>query len=365
VIAITGSAGKTTTKDLCAALWRSRRPCHATVGNLNNRIGVPAVAFGVESQHACVVFEIGMNSRGEIADLAAIIEPHQAVITNIGVAHAEGVGGTRADVAHEKGAAFEALAQDGVAIFNADDAAVIGQLARTRARHRVAFGRAEAANVRLIERVPLGARGSRVTIELPRGAKRTRVDVDLPIVGEASAIDFVAALATTASESFETTEIRDALASLTLSPGRASVRRLNDGTLIFDDTYNANPASMRASLAAAAELASSDGRRLVCVLGEMRELGPAANDAHDALGVDVANAHVALAIGCGGLVDRALDVAARTGIKTVKASSTEEAAAKAALMVEANDVVLVKGSRGVATEKVVDALERARGKANE
>jgi len=122
LIAITGSAGKTTTKELCAALVRSRGTCHASVGNLNNRVGVPAVAFGLTPEHRYAVFEAGMSLRGEMAALAEILAPDVAVITNVGIAHAEGVGGTRADVAREKGALLAALSESGVAIVRREDA---------------------------------------------------------------------------------------------------------------------------------------------------------------------------------------------------------------------------------------------------
>ena len=136
VVAITGSAGKTTTKELCAALLAVLAPCHATAGNLNNRIGLPAVVFGLEAHHRFAVLEMGMSVRGEIAALVEVAPPDVSVITNIGLAHAEGVGGGRADVAHEKGALFAALSTAGVAVANADDAAVRGQVARSRAGTR-------------------------------------------------------------------------------------------------------------------------------------------------------------------------------------------------------------------------------------
>ena len=148
VVAITGSAGKTTTKEITAALLRAQVEVHATAGNLNNRIGVPAVVLGLEPGHRVAVLEMGMSVPGEIALLGAIAVPDVAIVTNVGLAHAGGVGGSVADVAREKGALFAALGPAGVAVVNADDPQVMAQ---ARDRHRgpaVTFGRAEGAAVR-------------------------------------------------------------------------------------------------------------------------------------------------------------------------------------------------------------------------
>jgi len=359
VVAITGSAGKTTTKELCAVLLGAIGTCAASAGNLNNRIGLPAVALAVEPAHRFVVLEAGMSVVGEIAELARIAEADVAVITNIGVAHAAGVGGTRADVAREKGALYAALGERGVAIVNADDDEAMKQRARTAARAET-FGLAASAEYRLVERTPLGARGSRVVVE------RTgeRLVLDLPLVGEAAAIDLVAAIAACDAaygEKIDGRTIAEALAQLHAIDGRGALRRLGDGTLVLDDTYNANPASVRNALRSLAEIGRAESRRTVAVLGEMKELGPSASKEHESIGDDIAAARVAVAVGCGGLIDRALDRAASRGVRVIKAASTDDAAARALEVVQARDVVLVKGSRSVGAERVVEALVRARG----
>jgi UDP-N-acetylmuramoyl-tripeptide--D-alanyl-D-alanine ligase len=361
VVAVTGSAGKTTTKELCASILRVVAPCHATAGNLNNLVGVPAVVFGLEPQHRFAVLEVGMSVRGEIARLADLVEPDVAIVTNVGVAHAEGVGGSRGDVAREKGALYAALRRRAVAVANADDEAVLGQLTRTRADRVLTFGRAEGATYRLVDRVPAGATGSRVTLACPG---RPRLELDFALLGEAAAIDLAAALA--AAEAASGAAVPAAMLQGVLSrhaaiAGRTAVRRLKDDTLLIDDTYNANPHSMRAALAAAAELGRAHGARVVAVLGEMKELGPSAPAEHAALGDAVADAGVALAVGCGGLVDLALDRAAARGVAIEKAQDTAQAALRAVAVVAPGDVVLVKGSRGVRAERVVEALVAARG----
>jgi UDP-N-acetylmuramoyl-tripeptide--D-alanyl-D-alanine ligase len=365
VIAVTGSAGKTTTKELCAALLESAGPCHATTGNLNNRIGVPAVAFGLLPHHRFAVFEVGMSLRGEIAALASIVQPDVAVLTNVGVAHAGGVGGSRADVAREKGDLFAALPESGTAIACFDDGAALGQLARTRAGTARSFGKGEDADYRLFERTPAGIDGADVRIR--RRREGTEARVRLPLLGEAAAVDLAAALA--AAESVAGPIDDAALAVALRGPrfkrfevgGRMQARRLADGTLVLDDTYNANPQSVRAALRTLREVAA--GRRAVVILGEMRELGPVGPAEHTSLGAAIVEAGASLAVSCGGLADLAIGAAAKAGVETMHAADAEAAARLAVERIGPGDVVLVKASRGVGAERVVAALAGARGAA--
>jgi UDP-N-acetylmuramoyl-tripeptide--D-alanyl-D-alanine ligase len=353
VVAITGSAGKTTTKELTAALLAEVAPTHFTAGNLNNRIGVPAVVFGLQPSHQFCVLEMGMSLPGELDAITAFAQPDVAVVVNVGVAHAEGVGG-REGVMREKGAVYRALGPRGVAVVNVDDEYVVRAAQGTRARKILGFGRGTSGAsplYRLVDRRPERS-GSRVQLS----CAGREVLVHLPIPGEAAAIDLAAAIAAQEAASGEVLSaeaIEHALSKVALQ-GRGTVRRLEDDIVVLDDTYNANPASMRAALATLAEIAG--GRRRVVVLGEMKELGALAREEHEALGEVVADAGVALAIGCGGLVDLTLDRAAARGVEVVRASTTAEAASEVAVRVRRGDVVLVKGSRSVGAEKVVAAL---------
>jgi UDP-N-acetylmuramoyl-tripeptide--D-alanyl-D-alanine ligase len=348
VVAITGSAGKTTTKELCAALLGEVAPVWATPGNLNNLVGLPAAALCVEDRHRFVVLEAGMSVPGEIERLGAICEPDVAIVTNIGMAHAGGVGGTLEGVANEKGALFAAAAQTCVAPIA--DAAAMDQLRRTRAKDIRTFGLSGKADYRIEERT-IGDVGSKIRVGTPHGSIR----LDLPLAGEAAAIDFVAALAAAEAIARPMTEVEIArgMTKLALPAGRAAVVRTPTLTII-DDTYNANPASMRAAFSMLAEIGK--GKRTIAVLGEMRELGDAGESEHAALG-DVIEANIV--IGCGGMIARLLDRANARGIETHAAPDAKSAAALALGLVRPGDVVLVKGSRGVATEVVVEAL-RAR-----
>ena len=359
VVAITGSAGKTTTKEMCASLLSRVGAVHATAGNLNNRIGVPAVGLGLEDHHAFAVIEMGMSEPGEIARLTEIAPPDVSIVTNVGLAHAGGVGGGEDDVAREKGAIFAAIREEGAAVVNADDARVVAQSKRARGR-AITFGRAAGADYRLANRVSLGSRGSHV--EIARAGEV--VSVDLPIVGEAAAMDFAAALAAAEAvtkRKLATAHIAEAAASLRVPAGRASIRSLGDGTLVIDDSYNANPDSMRSAIRALAEIAAREGRRAVAVIGEMRELGPRAEAEHAAIGDELVRGKVSLVVGCGGLANLALDRAAAAGARVLRAEDARSAAKMVALEIAPKDVVLVKASRGVAAEVVVDALVEARG----
>ena len=362
LVAITGSAGKTTTKAICSALLACTAPTHATAGNLNNRIGVPAVLFGLEPRHVFAVVEVGMSVRGEIAALGEILHPDVAVITNIGLAHAAGVGGSLADVAREKGALFAALSPEGSAIVNLDDEAAKEAVLRSPSDTAVTFGRSPSADYRIAARSVRASGdswGARVVVQ----RRWEQLQIDLPLLGEGAAIDFAAALAAAEAARgapFTSEEIELAMAALVPPAGRAFPLTLADGTLVIDDSYNANPSSMQSALDSLEELARATKRRSVAVLGEMKELGAMAESSHQALGADITRARVALAIGCGGLIDRALDVAAAAGISIIKGKNVDDAAALARANVLPTDIVLVKGSRSVMTEKVIDAL-RSRG----
>jgi UDP-N-acetylmuramoyl-tripeptide--D-alanyl-D-alanine ligase len=350
VVAITGSAGKTTTKELCAALLAQVAPTHFTAGNLNNRIGVPAVIFGLSAEHRFCVLEMGMSLSGELDAITAFARPDVSVIVNVGVAHAEGAGG-REGIMHEKGAVYRALGRDGIAIVNADDPWVMRAAKAANVANVVAFGCGEAARYRLVDRAPDGL-CSRVVVS----AAGRELSVRVPLPGEAVAVDLVAAIAAQEAASsvlLPAERIEHAIASVRPA-SRGTARMLEGDIVLLDDTYNANPQSMRAALSTLREIGGA--RRTVAILGEMKELGAVAESEHEALGDAIADAHVVLAIGCGGLMARALERARARGVGVVDASTTEEAAAEATRRVVPGDAVLVKGSRSVGVERVVRAL---------
>jgi UDP-N-acetylmuramoyl-tripeptide--D-alanyl-D-alanine ligase len=318
--------------------------------------------LGLTEAHRYAVVEVGTNGRGEIENLAAMARPEVGVLTLVAAAHTEGLGSIE-DVALEKGALLAALPASGLSVVNADDARAVAQVERSQAKTAFTFGFSPGADYRVVLSESRGARGNRLRIERRAGA----VELDSPLLGEAGALAVAASLAVTewaAGRDVTRKELDAALPLLAAeSDGRLSPVLLADGTLVIDDSYNANPASMEASLRTACEVAAREKRRLVVVLGEMRELGPMSTREHDKLGALVARTDVAEVIGVGGEAERVTREAARAGKSAWFALDAEQAVGTVLSRVLPGDVVLVKGSRGVATEKIVRALAESRGRA--
>ncbi|HTN87136.1 MAG TPA: Mur ligase family protein, partial [Sorangium sp.] len=290
-----------------------------------------------------------------VAALARIAGPDLAVLTSIGIEHTEGLG-TLDDVAAEEGDLLAALPAEGVALGNGDDAKVVEQLARAGSARRITYGSGERAQIRIAGRRPVGVRGT--SVRLDRGGEA--LELVVPLLGEAGALAAAAAVAVVEEALGErlSTE-RAAQAAAGLAPpgdGRLSVRELPDGTVVIDDSYNANPLSMRSSLRTAAELAGALGKRLVLLLGEMRELGALAAAEHDALGAEVGSMRPAALIAVGGEASRIARAAEAAGVRAWFAGDASAAADRALETVERGDLVLVKGSRGIRMERIVEAL---------
>jgi UDP-N-acetylmuramoyl-tripeptide--D-alanyl-D-alanine ligase len=336
---------------------------HATAGNLNNDIGLPVTLLGLTEAHRYAVVEVGTNAKGEIERLSRIAVPDAGVLTLVAAAHTVGLGSIE-EIAVEKGALLAALPASGLAVVNADDARAVKQLDRSLASKKVTFGFTGKADYRVTIAEPRGREGNRLRIERPAGS----VVVDSPLLGDAGALAACASLAVAEwalGRAATFGELDAALSSFAAeeSDGRLSLVLLGDGTILIDDSYNANPASMEASLRAASEIAVREKRRLVVVLGEMRELGATSTREHDQLGQRVAGADVAEVISVGGEAERITREAARAGKNAWFALDAEQAIGTVLSRVLPGDVILVKGSRGVQTEKIVRALVDARGRA--
>jgi UDP-N-acetylmuramoyl-tripeptide--D-alanyl-D-alanine ligase len=357
VLAITGSAGKTTTKDAVGALLTAQRPGQVLVaaGNLNNLVGVPMTVLTLTPAHRFAVLELGTNRPGEIGALSALAEPDIGLVTLVAAAHTEGLGGVEA-VATEKGALFQSLTRPAaIAIGNADDPRVARELSASPASQRLSYGEAEDAQLRIVEREARGLDSQRLVLQRPAGT----MELCVPMLGRAGALGCAAALAMVEAalgSTLEPSSVAEAFAQLG-SAGRMQARQLGSGLVLIDDSYNANPASCRASIEAASELAATLGRPLVLVLGEMRELGAQSGDEHRALGDAVADHGARLLIAVDGDAQRIAERAAELGVRAVFAADVDRAAELALAAVGPSDVVLVKGSRGVRTEQVVRALE--------
>jgi UDP-N-acetylmuramoyl-tripeptide--D-alanyl-D-alanine ligase len=368
VVAVAGSAGKTTTKTAILSLAARLFPgkVHAARGNLNNQIGVPMVLFGVEESHQLCVLELGTNQRGEVDRLTRVCEPDVGVLTLIDLEHAEGIGDLDA-VEAEEGALFAGLGASGTAIGYSDDARVSRQLDRSPAGHKLGYGQSESAQYRLLERTPLELRRTRLELERPEAGARRRVRLETSLVGLPGALASLAALAVADVVSIGSVAPEIASAAF-LQPGLAEPGRLEpielaDGILVIDDTYNANPASIRSSLRTACELARERRTRAVVVLGEMRELGGFSRAEHDGVGRELATSTAAALIAISGDAAHYVAPARAAGLNAVFAEDPAAALPLVLAEVRPGDVVLVKASRGVRAEIVVNGLLEAKGRA--
>ncbi len=356
VVAITGSSGKTTTKEMCAAILRAAGPCLKTEGNLNNDFGLPLTLLRRETTHERAVVELGMNHRGEIARLAAIAKPDVALVTNVGVAHIEFLG-SREEIANEKGDLYRALSADGVAVVNLDDPLASAQGEPFPGR-KIGYSCEREAEIcaRDARFVSTGA----FSFELVTPAGSARVQVT-----GLGATTVTNALAATAASIAAGVGLDDVIAGLTTyrpPAGRMApypIGAISGEATVIDDSYNANPISMRSSLEALASLAGPG--RGVAVVGDMGELGDTGDDAHRDTGRWVAELGIAQLVAIG---QRATLVVAGAH----DAGMNEEHARIAADADDANrmvrerlgerDWVLVKGSRAMKLERVVEALRR-------
>jgi len=353
VAGITGSNGKTTTKDLVAAALAPLGPVVASERSFNNSLGVPLTLLRMQRDTRAAVVEMGTNGPGEIAALAALARPHVAVITNIQPAHLLGlhsVGG----VAREKAALLAALDGPRVAVLNRDDGC-FERLAAAAPGPVLSFGLAAGADVRAT-RVECRPEGTRFRLD-------GRRDVSLRLLGRHAVSNALAALAVARAADVDEDAAVEALAVVPSPPGRLAPRRVGALTLV-DDTYNANPGSFAAALAAVAE--SRLPGRLVVVAGEMLELGEASVPLHEAAGRQVAEARAALLVAVG---SRARDVVAgarAAGLPAAAAhacTTREEAEELLRAQLRPGDVVLLKGSRGARLEALVDRLRDGFGHA--
>jgi UDP-N-acetylmuramoyl-tripeptide--D-alanyl-D-alanine ligase len=355
VVGIAGSAGKTTTRGAVGALLELAAPggVHQTQGNLNNAIGVPLVLLGLEERHRFAVVEIGTNVTGEVAMLTALAAPDAGVLTLVGVEHSEGLGDLAA-IEREEGALFAGLRPGGAAVGNADDARVARQLERAPAGRRVRYGFGEGADVRCVSRAAAGVGRQRVTI---RGSG-AELELELGLLGEAGAYAALAAVAVAQALGVSVPDAERVSQALSRAgePGRLEAHELADGTVVLDDANNANPASAVASLKTAGEVAQDRGARLVLVLGEMRELGSFSAREHARLGEAIATSGAAELIAVGGDARLYVGPAQNGGVSSVFTVDAEAALAATRARVRPGDVVLVKASRGVRAERVVQGL---------
>ncbi len=344
VVAVTGSNGKTTVKELIASILKCRRNVCVTEGNLNNDIGVPLTLMTLEDEHEALVVELGANHAGEIDYLSGLVQPTVGVITNAFPAHLEGFA-SLAGVAAAKGELLDHLPRAGTAVINADDDYCADWRARSHAETVLTFGAAAAADCTVIGDVVAGTTGCQFTMQLPEGE---RVDIDLPLVGEHNVSNALAAATAAHALGTGAVDIVNGLNSAHAVKGRLNVLRGRSGAAIIDDSYNANPASVRAALD---YLAEASGTR-VLILGDMAELGARAPELHRDLGRYAAERCDAL-LTIGALSRNATD-AFGSGAQSFD-DVAELAAAIEGLLAE-DVTILIKGSRIMGLDQLVSLL---------
>ncbi len=376
VASVTGSAGKTTTKDLLALLLGECWRVYKSPGNLNNLLGFPLTLLAVDEDCEWLVAEMGMSVPGELAAVSRLGRPDVAVFTNVRPAHLagfeqEGVAASVEAIARAKAELLEGLADDGLVVANAGNPQVVGlverylaerpESGRAGATERVvwyevapAAGRTPVAEVTARDLEPLaGEPGTRFVLER-RGAEAL---VELPLHGRVNVENFLAAAACALRLGVPIELVAAAARRPTPAAGRGEVVALSSGATLVDDSYNSNPEAAQLALQAARLL---DGRRHVAILGEMLELGSAERRYHRELGGAAAELGFDLVVGVGGLTTDLVAAAAEGGAQTVWFEDALAASAGTPALIGDGDVVLVKGSRGSALEHVVAALRQER-----
>ncbi len=344
LIAVTGSNGKTTVTQMVASIFRAWQGTAAlsTEGNLNNDIGLPLTLLRLRPQHRAAVVELGMNHPGEIAQLAQLARPTVALVNNAQRAHLEGMGSV-AEVAHEKGCIYAGLDDGGIAVINADDAFCDYWRQLNRGRQVLTFGLAADADV-AAEVTRIGA-GSALRMRTPQG----RMDVVLQVPGIHNVCNALAATAAATAAGASLEAVAAGLSVYAGVKGRLQLRRIARGATLIDDSYNANPDSMRAAIDV---LTATPGRKIL-VLGDMGELGERAGQLHDEIGGYAKSQGVDQMFALGELAELA--------VRNFGSGARHFASADAlvaALCPELDDgtTVLVKGSRFMRMERVVEAL---------
>lgn len=347
VIGVAGSNGKTTTKELLAAVLAAGGPVLATRGNLNNHIGVPLTLLGLESGHRHAVIEIGANHPGEVAALARIVRPTIALVTNAGDEHLEGFG-SRDGVARAEGELFEALATGGTAVINADDPYHDLWRSLLCATRCLTFGTGQGADLRALAvqgRIEDGAFVTRFEL----AQDDVRVPVQLNLAGRHNVMNAMAAAAAARAAGLSLPVIAAGLGRVTPVAGRLQLKAGRNGAWLVDDSYNANPSSMRAGIDVLRDLPGAHW----LVLGEMAELGVHAEAAHREIGGYARAAGVARLFGYGGLARHAV---AAFGAGAAWFEDPAGLAAAVTAELGPGVTVLIKGSRSNRLERVVERL---------
>ena len=347
LIGVTGSAGKTTTKEAIAHVLSLRLRVLKSEGNFNNHFGLPLMLLKLEPEHDVAAIEMGMSHAGEIRALAKIAQPEIGVVTNVAPVHLEFFD-SLAGIARAKYELVEALPAGGTAVLNADDE-YVSQFGRDFAGKAITYGTRATADVRAENVESCGAQGSGFDIVTASGREHAL----LPLVGEHNILNALAAVAVGLVRGLRLSETVAALATLTPADKRGQVLQLGNITVI-NDCYNSNPKALNAMVDA---LVTMPGRRRIVVAGEMLELGPSGEEMHRAAGDHIAERKIDVLVGVRGRAQAMVESAQRAGTQAVFVATPEEAGEWLARETQAGDLVLLKASRGVKLEKALETWE--------
>ena len=356
LVAITGSSGKTTTKEMLAAIVSRTMATLKTEGNLNNQIGLPLTLLKLRKEHQLAVVEMGSNSPGEIAKLAAIARPDIGLITNIGTAHLEGLGSLKA-IAEEKASLWQMMEGKGTAIINSDDAELASH-ARRWGGKRISFGLQDGADITARNIAVAGAKGVHFDLFIEGFA----VPVFLAATGRHNVKNALAAAAAAWALGLGREEIAAGLAGFRPVPGRSEICKLANGAYLIIDTYNANPGSVAEALKNLQELQKKG--KAVAILGDMLELGKAAKKWHRAIGTIVAAGTIHSLLLKGELTKSVAEAAILGGFPEENIAffeKPEEVVSRLKPILQKGDWVLIKGSRKMKMENVAEGLIKAAG----
>jgi UDP-N-acetylmuramoyl-tripeptide--D-alanyl-D-alanine ligase len=353
VVAITGSAGKTSTKEATAEFLSARYTVYRNAGNLNNHIGLPLSLLELGSRPEVAVVELGMNHAGEISRLVELAEPDVRVWTNVGDAHVGHFASVDA-IADAKAEVLEGSTTSTHAVLNADDPRVMARAAGFPGR-LTTFGVSASAGVRAVDIRDRGTSGTSARVVTPAGEAR----FDVPVPGRGPLLNVLAATGVALGYGVALDEIAARARLLTAAPRRGEVTRLGKGVVLVDDSYNSSPSALARALDALGTERTASRR--VAVIGEMRELGDFSVPLHEESGRRAVRAGVDLLVAIGGAAAEALAASAiAAGLDAAKVrhfAASQDAADAIGALIQAGDVVLVKGSRGTRTDIVADRVK--------
>jgi len=353
LIGITGSNGKTTTKDLTASVVKERIVTLKTQGNYNNEIGVPLTLFGLTKEHQGAVIELGMRGIGEIRELTEIVSPNIGVITNVGETHLE-ILGSKERIAQAKGELVEAIPKDGWVVLNADDP-LVAAMSSQAVGQVLYYGLEENADVRAVNLQSAGFAGMIFTLLVDE----EQIEIELPLLGRHNVYNALAAASVGKILNFDLPSIKRGLESVELTGMRLEIIENKQGVKVINDVYNASPASMGGALKILRDLSQKRAGKAVAILGNMYELGDYTAEGHWSIGALAAELGLDLLVTVGELAAYIAQGAEKAGLdkeKIIRLSTNREVIQEIPEL-QKGDTVLIKGSRGMKMEEIVASLK--------